>query len=244
MRVTSLMLLAIVAVGAFYVFYLRPKWVVDVQNKVTGYGPAESPTDAVDKFLKCVKNRDLKTAAEFCTGDYAELLKRGATATKEMGPVIDGIAEYMKNKGLATDKAITYLHFLDPFPTNIKTRGMPKEKGEIAIAFCEMENIWPGQQPVDLASLAGNVDPKMFNRVFMSLNLLNPNGFEVVKEGGSWKLKLPVTGNQQFVDHYLNNYKGYHTGLTVFRRDVTNDRFPSKQDFEAELVKVLEKAKG
>jgi hypothetical protein len=239
------MLLAIVAVGAFYIFYLRPKWVVDVQNQVTGYGPAESPSDAVDKFLKCVKGRDLKTAAEFCTGDYAELLKRGATATKEMGPLLDSITEYMKNKGLATDKCILLLHYIDPFPTNVNVKGAPKEKGDAARVFFALEDVFQRDQPFDLLGAIQSVDRRMFNRVFMPANILDPAGCEAVKENGSWKLKFPVpTAQHDYATYYLNNYKGYHTGLTVFRRDVTNDRFPSKQDFESELVKVFEKAKG
>ena len=44
-----------------------------------------------------------------------------------MGPVLDGIYTYMKNKGLATDKSVTYLHFLDPFPTNLSMGAALKE---------------------------------------------------------------------------------------------------------------------
>src|SRR5438034_2554374 len=111
MRVSSLVALVAVVLTTLYFIFLTPDWANNLYLNATGYGPAGTPTEAVDKFLKCVKNRDLKTAAIFCTGDYAEHLKRGATATKELGPIIDSISEYMKNKGLATDKCVTYLHF-------------------------------------------------------------------------------------------------------------------------------------
>jgi hypothetical protein len=246
MRVSSLVLLVAVVVATLYFLVLTPQWATDLYLKGTGYGPAATPTDAVDKFMKCVKGRDLKTAATFCTGDYAEHLKRGAAAAKELGTVIDGISEYMKNKGLATDKSITFLHFLDPFPTNIKMGSAPKEKDAAsALAYFQMENIWPGQQIAsDVVGELKSVDRGMYSRVLMPVNFLDPRGVDMVKEGDAWKLKFPLPAIQvQALDYFLNNYKSYVTGLTVFRRDVTNDRFPGKSDFEQELMSVLHKAK-
>lgn len=214
MRVSSLLILAILVVTALYFIFLTPPWAKDMYLKATGYGPAETPTDAVDKFLKAVKNRDLDTASRFVTAEYAAQMKRGATATKELGPVLDGIYTYMKNKGLATDKSVTYLHFLDPLPTNLSMGAAPKELDAAkARGFIKMEDIWPDNSrsafaPGGLPAELGQVDVRMFNRVFMPGAIFDPRGIELVKEGSEWKLNLGLApGQVQFIDHYLNNYK-------------------------------------
>ena len=250
MRVSSLVILALIVLAALYFIFLTPPWAKDLYLKARGYGPAETATDALDKFLKAVKNRDMDTASRFVTAEYAAQLKRGATATAEMGPILDGIYTYMKNKGLATDKSVTYLHFLDPFPTNLSMGAAPKEiDATKARGFIKLEDIWPdnsraafapGTQPAELAQM----DPRMFSRVLMPQAILDPRGIELVKEGSEWKLNLALAqGQVQYIDHYLNNYKSYHTRLSTFRRDVTNDRFDSKQKFESELVTAMQEAK-
>src|SRR5262245_277642 len=249
MRVSSLCILAIIVLGAVYFIFLTPQWAIDLYLQGTGYGPASTATEAQDKFLKCVKNRDLKTAALFCTGEYANHLKRGAVTAPDMGPVIDGISAYMKNKGLDTDKSIILLHYLDPFPTNVKMRSAPKERDAAsALLFFEEENILKRDQPTSAADVQrdlSSVDARMFTRVLVPYNLFDPRGVEAVKEGDAWKLKFvpPPPAQVQALDHYLANCKAYSTGLTVFNRDVTNDRYPGKSDFERELVSVLTKAK-
>ena len=249
MRVSSLVALLVVVGLAAYFIFLTPQWAIDVYNKATGFGPAETVADAQDKFLKCIKKRDLKTAALFCTGDYANHLKRAAPAEKELGPVIDGISEYMKNKGLDTDKSIILLSQLDPFPTNVKTRGAPKERdASTAIVFFDAESILKDFSPAQIVDAereaAMTMDANMFRKVAMPVNIFAKLGCEAVKEADGWKLKFPLPDAQvQLLDHYLNNYKAYLTGLTVFRRDVTNDRFPGKSEFERELVSALQKAK-
>jgi len=247
MRVSSLIILVVLVLGAGYVFLIRPPWVQDLWRRGTGYAPAATPTEAVDRFIKAVKARDLATAATYCNSEYAELLKRGADANAEMGKVIDGISEYMTNAGLATDKCIIFLHYLDAFPTNIKMVAAPKEKGDTAIAVCQLDvQGVKGDitDPQGFFSDLQSVDGRMFSRVLLSPALINPRGFELAKEGDVWKLKIPVPNAQvQAADYYVSNYKAYHTGLTVFRRDVTNERYSSKTEFERELLKVLQEAK-
>jgi hypothetical protein len=247
MRVSSLVILVLLLAGAGYVFLIRPPWVQDLWRRGTGYAPASTPTEAVDRFIKAVKARDLATAATYCNSEYAELLKRGAEANAEMGKVIDGITEYMTNKGLATDKCVIFLSYLDAFPTNIKMTAAPKGDGDTATAVCQLEVAGLKGDIKDLQGFFGDlqsVDGRMFNRVLMSPALINPRGFELAKEGDVWKLKVPVPDAQvQAADYYISNYKAYHTGLTVFRRDVTNERYASKAEFEQELLKVLQEAK-
>ena len=56
---------------ALYFIFLTPPWAKDLYLKARGYGPAETATDALDKFLKAVKNRDMDTASRFVTAEYA-----------------------------------------------------------------------------------------------------------------------------------------------------------------------------
>ena len=257
MRVKSLVILAVIAGAAAYMILLTPQWAIDFYDKATGYGPAATPTEAMDKYLKAVKARKLKIAAKFCTGDYAEQLKRGAPAGQEIGPLIDGISDYMKNKGLATDKCVLYLHLLDPLPTNVKTGAAPKE---IDANTAKGYFVWEGLSMMDrnfrdvadfqlflntFANEQRQMDGKMFNTVLRPVNLFDPKGFDIVKDGDGWKLKFaaPPPVQVQAIDHYINNYKAYVTRLTVYRRDVTNDRYPGKAEFERELVTALQESK-
>ncbi len=248
MRVSSLVALLIVVGLAAYFIFLTPQWAINIYYKATGYGPAETAADAQDKFLKAVKKRDLKVAALFCRGDFANHLKRAAPAEAELGPVIDGISEYMKNKGLDTDKSIFLLNRLDPFPTNVKTRGAPKERdATTAIVFFDEEYIYKDASQTTAAEIqreSVTLDTRMFSRVAMPVNLFGKNGCEAVKEADGWKLQFPLPDIQvQALDHYLNTYKAYLTGLTAFRRDVTNNRYSAKTEFERELVSTLQGAK-
>ncbi|MCS7045029.1 MAG: hypothetical protein NZO58_01605 [Gemmataceae bacterium] len=251
MRVSSLVALAVVVLVILYFVFLTPEWAIDLYMQATGYGPAKTPTEAVDKFLKAVKARDLRTASRFCTAGFAEQLKRGHTAAREMGPLIDSIYEYAKNKGLWTDKVVDYLVLLDPFPKNLLAAGPPKEVDDSkAIGFVKIDNIWPENTtpqffaPGQLHAEWSRLDPRMFSSALFPRMLVNPKGFPIVKEGSEWKLDLSLPSNQMpFVEHYLKNYKAYHTGLSIFRRDLTNDRFDSKKRFEGDLIAVMQDAK-
>jgi len=249
MRVSSLVIIVLIVLAAFYIFVIQPQWAIDLYDKARGYGPAATAAESQDKFLKAIKNRDLKAAALFCTSEYAEQLKRGAAAAADMGPVLDGINSYMKNKGLDTDKSILLLWGLDPFPTNVKVRSAPKERdSNSAIVYFDAENILRNQSvqnPADFFRDLISVERVMFSTVLVPANLFNPQGVEAVKEGEGWKLKFAYPPIQvKALEQYLNNYKSYLTGLTVFRRDVTNDRYPGKSEFERELLGVMHSARG
>ena len=250
MRVTSLVAFAVVALAAGYFIFLTPDWAVDLYHQATGFGAATTPAEAVDKFLKCTQKRDYKTAARFCTGDYADLLKKSHPLANELGVILDGINDYMKGKGLATDKCVIYMHQIDPFPKNIKVSGSPKARDDsAAVAAFEMDalplsgtkvyNLW------ELERELSGMDPGILNMVLVPFNLRQGKTVDVVKDGEGWKLKFIVTPQHvKAVDYYLLNVKAYSTGLAVFRREVTNDRYASKQDFERELISVFAKAKG
>ncbi|MCI0638736.1 MAG: hypothetical protein L0Y72_06215 [Gemmataceae bacterium] len=253
MRLSSLLiLLAIVgsAVGVFgfNAFGLRDQFFSGVQKGkefVQGYNAAKSPTEAMDMFRKAIQNRQYKTAAKFCTGDYAVQLTKAHDAAAALGEVIDQVQEYMKESGYSGPKAKTLLAKLDPFPTNFSVAAAPVEKKGKTWGLFKIDPI---------ADVGANVVSELLR---MDLGMFNNNlapaatmftGFEIVKESEGdaveWKLFFPIPPIQvQAVSYYMDHYRAYDTGLTKFRREATNQRYGSKAEFERELIKVLEEAK-
>jgi hypothetical protein len=242
MRAVSLLVLALVVGGVAYVLVFKRDWLfqkVDEGKRLAqGYKAAQTPAEAQDLFRKAVKDRDYKTAATYCAGDYAEQLTKGHDAGRAVGRQIDGIIAFMENKGLKTEKAMTALYALDPFPGNIKVKDAPQKKDEEkAIGQFELEVI----SGVNPAAGSANVDPLMFKH---NLAPLDMRVVEIVQTGKgqdkSWKLNFPlVPGQAQLISHFLDNHKTYVTGLERFRTELTNERYGSKREFENELLKVL-----
>lgn len=243
MRVKSLIVLALIVGAAAYVLVFKREWLWEAKRLASGYTAASTPAEAMEKFRKATHDRDSKSAAIYCTQEYAELLKRGAERCDELGQVIDSIHEYMSNKGLATDKSILLLSSLDPFP-KIKLRGEPKKKNDdLYSGFFDMEPLGMSA-PVDLTSELASLDAKMFTRALLPVHVLGNKEIPIVKEGDAWKLKIDVPPIQtQALEYFLGRARSYHTALSKFRTEVTNERYGSKGDFERELVRVLQDSK-
>jgi hypothetical protein len=245
MRVKSLVILAVIIGAVAYVLIFKQEWLWEAKRVASGYTAATTPSEAAERFRKATHARDYKSAAVYCTQEYADLLKRAADRCDEIGTVIDGITEYMTNKGLATDKSILMLNFLDPFP-KIKLRGEPKKKDENTYwVHFDMEPLGlSGNLHALQASDLTSVDGKMFGRVLVPAAIALNTEIPIVKEGDVWKLKVGVLPAQtQAVEYYLARVKSYHTALSKFRGEVTNERYGSKGDFERELMRVLADSK-
>lgn len=243
MRVKSLIVLALIVGAVAYVLVFKREWIWEAKRLASGYTAATTPADAMEKFRKAVHERDSKTAALYCTQEYAELLKRGAENCDELSRVIDRIQEYMTNKGLATDKSILLLSSLDPFP-KIKTRAEPVKKDDATyFGFFDMEPLGLGG-PVNMQPELGNLDPKMFTRALMPSHVVANKAIPIVKDGDAWKLQIEVPPIQtQALEYFVGRAKSYHTALSKFRGEVTNERYGSKGEFERELVRVLQDSK-
>ena len=74
------------------------------------------------------------------------------------------------------------------------------------------------------------MDPRMFSRVLMPRPSSIRAASSLVKEGSEWKLNLPLAqGQVQYIDHYLNNYKSYHTPVDLPpRRDQRSFRLEAE----------------
>lgn len=253
MRVSSLLvLLAVVgsAVGVFgfNAFGLRDQFFSGVQKGkelVQGYSAAKTPAEAMDMFRKAIQNRQYKTAAKFCVGDYAEQLTKAHDAAAAMGEVIDNVQHYMRESGYSGPKIKSLLALLDPFPTNFSVAGAPVEKKGKMLGAYKLDPI--ADVGANVLSELQRMDVDMFRNCLAPLPTLL-TGFEIVKEGEGdavqWKLRFPIPPIQvQAISYYMDHYRSYDTGLTKFRREATNQRYGSKSEFERELIKVLEEAK-
>jgi hypothetical protein len=244
MRLVSVLILVAIVGGIGYVLVFKRDWLFQKVEEGTrlaqGYSAAKTPSDAMDLFRKAVKDRDYKTAATYCMGDYAEQLTKGHDAGRAVGKLIDGIVNFMENKGLKTEKAMTALYSLDPFPGNFKVKDAPQKKDDAkAIGQFELEPI----SNVNLLVMQqiGNVDPLMFkhNLAPLDIRVVEINQTGKGKEN-AWKLNFPLQpGQVQLISHFLDHHKTYVTGLERFRTELTNERYGSKREFENQLIQVL-----
>ena len=209
----------------------------------SGFTPAKTPQEAMDKFREAIEARKYKTAATYVTKEYADVLERSHTGAAELGASIDQIREYARNKGLETDKLSFLLHKLDPFPKNLKSGSVPAKKGDKTYGSFTLEGT-TFTTPLDkLADSLRDMDQRMF------LNTLGPRDvfslpIEIVQEGEVWKLNVPMNPVWlAVVGHFNDNWKTYHTGLDSFRGSMLNERFSTPAAFEQEVVEKLRGAK-
>ncbi len=160
--------------------YLNKKDLNELVDKgtqtVTGYTPAKTPTEAMDKFREAVLARKYKAAAIYCTKPYADLLERSADNAAELGFAIDKVRDYGQSKGFKTDKMAFVLHFLDPFPKNFKSGLAPTIKDNKATGKYEWELLGLETPVPTMLQEFKSMDEKMLQRVLArALDLREPD---------------------------------------------------------------------
>lgn len=251
-RVSSiLILIVVVGLVGFLVLTFGGWLAVGWFNKQTfedgiaaakGYKTAKTPGEAMDNFHKAIQNREYGIAASYTTKGYGDQLKRAHANASELGGDIDKIREWGNEKGLLTDKLKMTLHLLDPFPKNFKPGAAPEQKADKAYGMF----VW---DPLPLSDATTNIreDLKaMDSRMFQ--NLLSYQAFngkiELVKEGEVWKLNVPMTPAWEAEVGYFNDRcKTYLTGLNGFWKDVNNQRYSKKAEYEGDILTALRAAK-
>src|SRR5262249_39061832 len=134
MRVTSLLILLALIGGAACVWFSQHAWWMGLlrkgQNRTAGDNVGRTPSETREHAAKGVKDANYQAAALYCTGDYAVELKRCHEAARSIGKDIDKLQNLMVEKNRDTQNSKALLHYLDPFPPNLKVRGEPKQKGD------------------------------------------------------------------------------------------------------------------
>ena len=251
MRVSSLIILLALIGGGVYVFMFTD-WITKGRRAATGFLPAKTADEAAQRFAKAVKARDMKTAATYCTGEYANLLTNAHQPVSEVGSTLDQISEYMKNKGWRTDKSVAVVHYFDLMPPQLTPAPAKKIDDKTAeVAFMVDNPGFEGPVTPQLFEQFKGHRPALFQRALLPVTIA-PTAFSfagtvrVVKVGEDWKLDIPVAEIQKAnVTEYSNHYKSLYNGLDNFRKDMTNESrtIGTKTDFESRMASAVSESK-
>jgi hypothetical protein len=233
--------LAALGGGAYLVLFQRA-YVFSLFNMARGYPPAKTPQECVDGFKKAIENRDYAVASDvYCTGDYAEQLKKASEAAHALGTAIDNLKNQMKNKGFDSDRALLLLTLMEPLPTKYTTVDIKKASDTKASTVLKVDG--------DLSlksdpSWSMNVDSSFYRALCggavpanMAADLLL-----VGEKDKAWRLSIAVPAQMRAqVDRLNRKYKDYVLVIDKMKLAVRNDPM-TKHDFEDKLKQELERA--
>ena len=234
---TLLVVLAVVGGGAYIALFKRG----DARRTAGGYKKAETPQVAADMFKKAIEERDYDIAADYCTRDYAEQLRRCGTEANEFAVKLDNLTYQMKERGLIRDEVQLVLAVLDPFPKDLKIV-VSKESGDSAAAEIGFQlPLLKGNQP---NAGTWQLKPEIYNVYVRSCRFLNPTTVAVPmkKEKEGWKFDFPADSALQVrVGHMKDKYKNYINPFTIVTQEVKNDP-TTKENVTGRLKTLLEQA--
>jgi hypothetical protein len=234
---------SVLAAGMFtFLPGTRPPVVKNWFRQASGFAPAKTPTEALDKFREAVKKRDYETAAEFCDKEYKEQMMKVAAGAKKLGDSIDSLAYNMDKHGVVNPKTKLMLRLLEPFPKTFKVLDVKEtEKDKKATA-----RIGEDDPVTGLDTLPRD----FFEKHRHMIGALLPGEFgtnweyvDLVKETNGWKIVIPVTTRLRVsVDHLKDNATNYANGIKQVSDSVKNN--PStKEQVQSELERVLNESK-
>jgi hypothetical protein len=129
--------------AAAYLYFFQKDLVTGLFKKgvqeVKGTGPAQTPSEAVDKVKHFVKARDYESASLYCGGTYGEQMKKGAEAARTLGVACDNLVSLAEKRGISlTDKSKAMMGRLNtqinPFPSDFEILEVKKENDDKAAA--------------------------------------------------------------------------------------------------------------
>jgi hypothetical protein len=234
----------VLAAGVFtFVPGTRPRVVKGWFRHASGFAPAKTPTEALDKFREAIKVRDYETAAEFCDREYKEQLLKVAAGAKKLGEAIDSLAYNMDKHGVINQKTKYMLRLLEPFPKTFKVLDVKEtEKDKRAVArigegepFPTIDSPLPSDFFQKHRHMIGSLLPGEYGTVWDTVDL--------VKEADGWKVVIPVTTRLRVsVDHLKDNATNYANGIKQVSDAVKNNP-TTKEAVQSELERVLNESK-
>ncbi len=247
MRLVSVLILVAIVGGIAFVFVYRPDWISKAKKEgekalqaAQGYTAAKTPREAMEQFLKAVKDRDYKAAAIYATSEYSDQLIKAHAAARELGVAIDTLNTFLDSKGFKNDKTTQLLFMLDPFPPYLKIEGVKEVKGKTVGVFSfDPPKITEGYRPEELQC----IDPKLFVLYRSALGAPAVGAFEIKSEGQgeakTWKIDFQVPQMvHDGTEYFLSKYKSYVEGLETFRGEVRQGRY-LKDKIAPELLQIL-----
>jgi hypothetical protein len=270
----ALLWFVVLGTGAAVIFFLvfpkyQPAFIRGKLAELKGYTPAQTPSEAMEKFRDCMRARDYESAARYCSGEYADYIKMGAEPASKLVSAVDALADNVNSNGINSPDAKYVLDRMQPFPKdfkfNVKTPVSDPE-------YRDLCKTWPAAFPADsIKTLAdkvawaqisfellqpgeaktGRMNFQSFEgKIFLTL-VPDPSHWNGVvglkKEGNekseSWKIYLPMTPDLREKVDYLKQYGGnYVRALDNVKYSVKHDS-ATKNEFEGELSKQLLDAK-
>ncbi|MBM4072570.1 MAG: hypothetical protein FJ271_27110 [Planctomycetes bacterium] len=257
MRMTSLIVLLAIVGGIGYVLIFKRDWIFSKAKEglqlAQGYTPAKSPREAMELFMKAVKERNYDAASKYVTGDYEEKLRKAHAGASELGGLIDAIHTTIEDKGFKDEKVTFVLYNLDPFPKNFKIGEIKETKDkDKAVGAFVLEQINLGNAPPpEIKSL----DFKMFTNGLRN-PVVGPNPtkpgvialeIKAVKKGEGdekqWLIDVPMNQVQHDqILYFTDHYKRYVSGMKEFRDRLRQGRYLKDQVLR-ELTEVLRASK-
>jgi hypothetical protein len=269
----ALLWVIVLGTGAAVIFFVafpkyRPGFVKAKLREVSGFTPAKTSTEAVEKFREAIRNRDYETAALYTGGEYKTYLEMGAEGGNKLAKAIDDLVDNVNTVGINSPDSKYVLATLEPFPKDFKfditssysakdydtlskffpnefPAGQAKSLGDkIAIGIITFEMAKPSEAKSGRVNL-GVVDPKIkmafvpFEEKWDGLVGLREEGND--KET-AWRIFIPLLDVRQKVDYLKQNWGNYTRGLENVKYAIKHDA-AAKSDFERELVKQIEDAK-
>ncbi len=238
-----LVVLVILGAGGFgvYHFVIQKKSLDDLKksaNEVTedlsGYPDANTAQEAVDLYSKAISNRKYNVAAKYCTSDYAEQLKRGATAARELGESIDDLRSRLNDSGVMLSEMDHILFWLDPLPPSVKF-ALGKSKENEALALVGVADIPYLKSP---PTGTWQMDTDFVQGLYSGL----PPAVKIIKEGEVWKIAFPVTPLLRArVDRLNSHYKDYKRNLDKLSGEVKRDA-TTKEETKKRMVELVNEA--
>jgi hypothetical protein len=257
MRVASLILLLVILalIGfAGYCVVFWPDWFDDYARMARGYTPAKTPQELVDRFKEAIKNRDYKTAAEYCTTDMREQLRKAAPMAAALGNATSNLEHNMDQEGIKSDEVKAVLRLLEPFPADVTLENLKHSQGESRAWVVIRDNFTTTAQVGMVGNTIGvkneqwNVDGEMFRT--LARHLFGPMRvatWEMIREGdgdnAKWKFNLAVSDPlRKSVDTLKSHGSNYVRSLDKVKYAIKKDA-ATKSDLLRELRTELEEAK-
>jgi hypothetical protein len=264
----------VLGTGAAVIFFLvfpkyQPAFIRGKIAELKGYTPAQTPSEAMEKFRDCIRARDYESAARYCSGEYADYIKMGAEPASRLVSEVDALADTVNTVGINSPDAKYVLDRLQPFPKDFK---FTVKTGLSDPDYRALTVLWPAAFPADsIKTLSdkvaaaqitfdvlqpgeaktGRMNFQSFEgKIFFAL-VPEPsrwNGLVGLKKEGnekaeSWKIYFPMTQDiREKVDYLKASAGNYARALNNVKSSVKHDA-ATKNEFEGELSKQLLDAK-
>jgi hypothetical protein len=224
---------AVVGIGIFLYLFKKEAVLELYDANIGGYPKAKSAQQCVDLFKKAIKAREYKTAAKYCSKEYAEQLTRAHDAARELGKAIDDLTFRMEKDGVSSSEIDVLLFLHDPFSPDlsltIQTSGDTSATASVDVSKPSLKTQRPG---------TWTVDPLFLQALYFG----QPAGWVIQSEDKVWKINLGVMPAQrERIDRLISHSKNYSNAFKKMSEELRVER-TTKNDVEKRLRDLLTEA--